>query len=466
MTTDVNLRELVLEVLLAVTRDHAYSHLVIREMLEKYQYLGKQERSFLKRVCEGTLEQMIWIDYVINQFSSVKVNKMKPQIRCILRSSVYELKYMDAIPASATCNEAVKLAQKRGFRNLKGFVNGVLRTVSRNLDKISLPDREQEPVRYLSVKYSMPEWILQLWQTYPLEQVEEMLQSFLMEAPTVIRINPLKTTKEELRQELMADHITVREDEEVPGVFYLEGYDFLRKIPSFREGKFYVQDTSSMQVAICACPKPGDYILDVCAAPGGKSIHLAELLWEAENGAATGGEMDNQAAVQGVMNCKAEGNQDTAIRGMVEARDVTAQKVSLIEENINRCGLPNICAVQADARILDEDKVGKADIVVADLPCSGLGVLARKADIKYRVTLEECRKLRDLQRQILHTVQQYVKPQGILIYSTCTINPMENEENVSWFLREHADFRLELQRQIWPGKGKNDGFFLAKMRKG
>ncbi len=440
MTTDVNLRELVLEVLLAVTRDHAYSHLVIREMLEKYQYLGKQERSILKRVCEGTLEQMIWIDYVINQFSSVKVNKMKPQIRCILRSSVYELKYMDAIPASATCNEAVKLAQKRGFRNLKGFVNGVLRTVSRNLDKISLPDREQEPVRYLSVKYSMPEWILQLWQTYPLEQVEEMLQSFLMEAPTVIRINPLKTTKEELRQELMADHITVREDEEVPGVFYLEGYDFLRKIPSFREGKFYVQDTSSMQVAICACPKPGDYILDVCAAPGGKSIHLAELLWEAENGA--------------------------AVQGMVEARDLTAQKVSLIEENINRCGLPNICAVQADARILDEDKVGKADIVVADLPCSGLGVLARKADIKYRVTMEECRKLCDLQRQILHTVQQYVKPQGILIYSTCTINPMENEENVSWFLQEHDNFRLELQKQIWPGKGKNDGFFLAKMRKG
>ena len=197
MTTDVNLRELVLEVLLAVTRDHAYSHLVIREMLEKYQYLSKQERSFLKRVCEGTLEQMIWIDYVINQFSSVKVNKIKPIIRCILRSSVYELQFMDAIPASATCNEAVKLAQKRGFRNLKGFVNGVLRGISRNLDEISLPDRVQEPVRYLSVKYSMPEWILQLWQTYPLEQVEEILQAFLMEAPTAVRVNPLKTTKED-----------------------------------------------------------------------------------------------------------------------------------------------------------------------------------------------------------------------------------------------------------------------------
>ncbi len=454
MTTDVNLRELVLEVLLAVTRDHAYSHLVIREMLEKYQYLSKQERSFLKRVCEGTLEQMIWIDYVINQFSSVKVNKIKPIIRCILRSSVYELQFMDAIPASATCNEAVKLAQKRGFRNLKGFVNGVLRGISRNLDEISLPDRVQEPVRYLSVKYSMPEWILQLWQTYPLEQVEEILQAFLMEAPTAVRVNPLKTTKEELRQELMAEHIKVREDEEIPGALYLEGYDFLRKIPSFREGKFYVQDTSSMQVAICAEPKPGDYILDVCAAPGGKSIHLAELLWEAENREAKNEKAEKQDFVH------------SSACGMVEARDLTAQKVSLIQENIDRCGLSNICAVQADARILDEEKVGKADIVIADLPCSGLGVLGRKADIKYRVTFEECCKLRDLQRQILHTVQQYVKPQGILLYSTCTINPLENEENVSWFLREHADFHLELQRQIWPGKGKNDGFFLAKMRKG
>lgn len=454
MTIDVNLRELVLEVLLAVTRDHAYSHLVIREMLEKYQYLSKQERSFLKRVCEGTLEQMIWIDYVINQFSSVKVNKMKPIIRCILRSSVYELQFMDAIPASATCNEAVKLAQKRGFRNLKGFVNGVLRGISRNLHEISLPDRVQEPVRYLSVKYSMPEWILQLWQTYPLEQVEEILQAFLMEAPTAVRVNPLKTTKEELTQELMAEHITVREDEEIPGALYLEGYDFLRKIPSFREGKFYVQDTSSMQVAICAEPKPGDFILDVCAAPGGKSIHLAELLWEAENREAKNEKAEKQDFVH------------ASVCGMVEARDLTAQKVSLIQENIDRCGLSNICAVQADARILDEDKVGKADIVIADLPCSGLGVLGRKADIKYRVTLEECCKLRDLQRQILHTVQQYVKPQGILLYSTCTINPLENEENVSWFLREHADFHLELQRQIWPGKGKNDGFFLAKMRKG
>ena len=144
---------------------------------------------------------------------------------------------------------------------------------------------------------------------------------------------------------------------------------------------------------------------------------------------------------------------------------MTEYKVSLIEENIGRCGLPNIRAVQADARNLDEAQIGRADIVVADLPCSGLGVLGRKADIKYRVTPRECQELCRLQREILHTVQQYVKPHGILMYSTCTINLMENEENVKWFLKDHPDFQLERQRQILPRKGQNDGFFLAKLKK-
>lgn len=453
MTTDVNLRELVLEVLLAVTRDQEYSHVVIRGMLEKYQYLTKQERSFLKRVCEGTLEQMIWIDYVIGQFSSVKVNKMKPVIRCILRSSVYELKFMDAIPPSATCNEAVKLAQKRGFRNLKGFVNGVLRNISRNLDEIVLPDCKKEPVHYLSIKYSVPEWMIEMWkESYSVAQMEAFMEAFLAKAPTSVHVNTRKTTKVELMRELAAQGITVRGNDDMKDAMYLDDYDFLGKIPSFDEGKFYVQDVSSMQVALWAEPKAGDYILDVCAAPGGKSIHMAQMLWEAEHG---------NAALSGMEN----GN-ERMVSGVVEARDLTEAKVSLIQENIERCGFANIRAVQADARLVDEAQIGKADIVVADLPCSGLGVLGRKADIKYRVTPEECQKLCALQREILHTVQQYVKPQGILMYSTCTINMAENEKNVEWFLREHPAFVLERQQQILPEKGKNDGFFLAKLRKG
>lgn len=440
----VNLRELVLEALLAVTRDQEYSHIVIRSVLDKYQYLDKQERSFFKRVCEGTLEHRIWIDYVINQFSKVKVNKMKPVIRCILQSSVYELKYMDGIPASATCNEAVKLAQKKGFQNLKGFVNGVLRNINRGMEQISLPDPIQEPLRYLSIRYSMPEWILEMWkESYSLIQIKEFLQAFLLESPLSIRINPLRTTKEDLKRELEAAQITVREHPTLPDVLYLEGYDSLARIAAFQEGKFSVQDTSSMQVALLADPKPGDYVLDVCAAPGGKSIHLAEQL---------------------LLRERQSGESDTA-KGMVEARDLTAYKVSLIEENIERCGLTNIHAVQADARLLDQTQVQRADIVIADLPCSGLGVLGRKADIKYRITQQACEQLAVLQREILGIVQQYVKPGGILIYSTCTIQRAENEENVAWFLQKYSEFCLEEQRQILPKKGENDGFFLAKLRK-
>ncbi len=431
-SSTVNVRELVLEVMLAVTRDGEYSHIAIRNVLDKYRYLDKQERSFLKRVCEGTLEHMIWIDYVLNQFSSVEVKKMKPVVRCILRSSVYELKYMDAVPASATCNEAVKLAQARGFRNLKGFVNGVLRNISRNLMGVPMPDREAEPLKYLSLRYSMPEWVIKMWQqTYSFGQIEKILEAFLAKQPTAIRVNPLKTTKEELEKELKAAQVQVK-DPRLIDVLFLEGYDTLERIPAFTAGKFHVQDVSSMQVGLWADPKEGNYVLDVCAAPGGKSIHMAELL----NGT-----------------------------GLVEARDLTEHKVSLIRENIARCQLPNICAKAADARVLDKEKVGKADIVVADLPCSGLGVIGRKADIKYRLKETACRELAALQREILHTVRQYVKPGGALLYSTCTINYEENEGNAAWFLQGHPEFCLEQQKQILPQKGMCDGFFLAKFRK-
>lgn len=431
MTNGVNVRELILDVLLEITKNGEYSHIAIKNTLDKYQYLEKQERSFLTRVCEGTLENMILIDYVINQFSKVKVNKMKPVIRCILRSSVYELKFMDSVPVSATCNEAVKLAQKKGFHNLKGFVNGVLRNISRNLEQISMPDEEREPEKWLSVKYSIPEWLIEKWQKqYDKTQLEEMFQAFLEKSATSIRVNTEKTTKEELIKELEAEQITVMENEEVPNALYIDAYDFLSGITAFQEGMFYVQDVSSMLVSLWAEPKEGAQVIDVCAAPGGKSIHMAELLHGT---------------------------------GMVEARDLTEYKVSLIEENIERCGLTNIRAKQADARVLEEDSVGKADIVIADLPCSGLGVIGKKPDIKYKMSEAKCVELAALQREILHTVQNYVKSGGVFMYSTCTINPQENEENVQWFLKEHADFELERQQQILPKKGKNDGFFLARM---
>lgn len=441
MTSDVNVRLLALEVLLAVTKEGQYSHIVLGQTLEKYQYLSKQERSFLTRLCEGTLEQMLRIDYVLNQFSTVKVNKMKPVIRCILRCGVYELLFMDKVPPQAACNEAVKLAQKKGFANLKGFVNGVLRSISRNKEGIAWPDPKEEPLSWLSVTYSMPKWILEEWvPRYGMEQAREILEAFLAPSPTCIRVNTSRITREQLAKRLEQEGVTARENPLVEESLFLSGYDFLGRIPSFQEGLFYVQDTSSMLAAQAACSRLEENkraagplgVLDVCGAPGGKSVCLAQLL---------------------------------GTESLVEARDLTKGKVELIRRNIARCQLPNISAQVKDARVFDPQDEKTADLVLADLPCSGLGVIGRKPDIKYRITREQITELAALQREILHTVSAYVRPGGILLYSTCTISRRENEENVEWFLKEHPEYSLKEQRQLLPKAGLMDGFFYGVMRR-
>lgn len=432
MTDSVNIRELVLELLLRITRDGEYSHIAVNAVLSKYQYLEKRERSFVAREVEGTLEHMIEIDYIINQFSKTKVNKMKPVIRCLLRGSVYELKYMDHVPSSATCNEAVKLARKKGFSNLTGFVNGVLRNISRNLDQITYPDEKKDLAASLSVRYSMPEWMIKKWlKDYDKETVMAMLAGFLQEAPLTIRTNLTKITPKDLAVRLQKEGLSVQQDKALPYAFYITGgLDYLYSLPSFQEGLFYVQDLSSMQVAEVAAPKQGDQVIDVCAAPGGKSIHIAEKL----NGT-----------------------------GHVQARDLTEYKVGLIRENIARCKVENMDAVCQDASVFTEEDSDRADIVIADLPCSGLGVMRKKKDIRYKMTEEKQEELVRIQRDILAVVHRYVKPGGKLIYSTCTINRAENEENVAWFLAQHPQFRCDYEKQILPDETGCDGFFIARM---
>lgn len=447
MTKAINEREIVLEVLLEITEQGMYSHIVLRDVLNKYQYLEKKERSFITRVTEGTLEHMMEIDYILDQFSKVKVKKMKPVIRNIMRSAVYQMKYMDSVPVSAACNEAVKLAVRKGFGSLRGFVNGVLRNVARNLDQIAYPT---EPRQRLSIQYSMPEWILNLWlKAYDSDIVEQMLQAFQRETPLTIRCNLRMVTPKQLKEHLEVEGVTVKVHPYLEYAFHISGFDYLGDLESFQNGEFSVQDISSMLVSELAGPKEGDYVIDVCAAPGGKGLHMAEKL----NGS-----------------------------GHVEARDLTEYKVGLIQENIERTGLSNVEAVQQDALIFDETSVGKADIVLADLPCSGLGVLAKKTDLKYKATKEGADSLAKLQREMLKNVQAYVKDEGKLVYSTCTINPAENMDNVHWFLNEYPEFELidihgslceELQKdvkengciQLLPGVHQSDGFFLACMKK-
>lgn len=229
-------------------------------------------------MCEGTLEYQITIDYILNHFSKVKTDKMKPVIREILRSSVYQLKYMDSVPDSAVCNEAVKLAQKKGFYNLKPFVNGVLRTIAREMEEVPYPERS-DLENHLSVKYSMPPFLVQKWlREYGEEITEKMLADFLTERPTTVRCRQYLTNQEETLESIREQGILVSPAPYLDYAFYLSGYNHILTIQAFLEGKIQVQDVSSMLVAEVAAPKKGDQILDLCAAPGGKSLHVADKM--------------------------------------------------------------------------------------------------------------------------------------------------------------------------------------------
>ena len=461
MTKPVNEREIVLAVLLEVTENGQFSHIILRDVLSKYQYLEKRERAFITRVTEGTLEHMIEIDYILDRFSKVKVKKMKPVIRAILRSAVYQLKYMDSVPDRAVCNEAVKLAVRKGFSGLKGYVNGVLRSVARGLDDVQYPGEKMEE---LSVRYSCPKWILDLWgRTYGTEVIEKMLNDFQQEKPVTIRCCLNRISPDRLRERLEAEGITVEMHPYLPYAFQISGYDYLNDLAAFQEGLFTVQDISSMLVAEIASPEAGAQVIDVCAAPGGKALHTAEKLYMAE-----------------AQLLKDENAQKNRTAGHVEARDLTEGKVELIRENIERTGLTNISAVCRDASVPDRDAEGRADLVIADLPCSGLGVIGKKPDLKYKASPEGIDSLVRLQQKILSCAQSYVKPGGTLIYSTCTVNPGENIDNVHWFLQQYPEFspgdirdRIcpELREsvvekgciQLLPGVHESDGFFIARL---
>lgn len=425
-----NIREIVLDCIMEILEKKQYSHYVMKQVLDKYGYLDKRERSFIKRTVEGTVERCMEMDYVINAFSKVPVKKMKPLIRSLMRMSAYQILYMDGVPDSAVCNEAVKLAGKRGFGSLKGFVNGVLRNIARNKGQIAYPDREKDLVSYFSVIYSMPLWIVEMFiSRFGEERTERILKALLSQRPLTVRLKEdmKETDKKALLQKMTREGITIEETAGFSGGYRLGGFDRPESIPGFAEGLIMIQDAGSMAVTEGADIKENQYIIDVCGAPGGKALHAA-------------GKMKNT--------------------GLVVVRDISERKVGLIEENIARSGYRNIRAEVFDATELDEENIEKADLVIADLPCSGLGVIGRKADIKYRMTKEDVAEVAALQRKILSVAWRYVRPGGKLLYSTCTLTEEENEENSAWFL-EHFPFIKE-REQLWiPGVGETDGFYMA-----
>lgn len=446
----VNSRELVLSMLMEIYGQKEFSHILLRQVLDKYDYLTGNEKAFIKRLTEGTLERTLELDYILNQYSKVEVRKMKPLIRALLRMSVYQLLYMDNVPDSAACNEAVKLAVSHKFSSLRGFVNGVLRNIARQKQEISYPSQKEKPMEYLSVRYSMPLWIVEHFLClYGEKQIKQLLEAFLEEHPVTIRLKEDLSDGqiEELRNRWQEQKIQVRAHPYLPYAYFCEKLESITRMAGFKEGLFGVQDVSSMLVAETAGIEPGMRILDVCGAPGGKAV---------------------QAAL------KLQGS------GQVVARDLTAYKTGFIQENANRQKADNLVAQVWDATLFDQEKEAWADILFCDLPCSGLGIMGKKRDIKYRLTPESMEELSRLQKKILSVVWPYVKPGGILMYSTCTINPKENQEQVQWLtdnfpfevvsMAERLPKELREKETAWglqllPGQQQTDGFFLARLQR-
>jgi 16S rRNA (cytosine967-C5)-methyltransferase len=449
MVNTVNTRELVLDILMAIEKGEGFSHKLIKDTLDKYDYLDRKDKAFMKRIVEGTLERQMYLDFVINAFSNTPVNKMKPLIRCLLRMSTYQLIFMQ-VPDRAVCNEAVKLAAKRKFVNLKGFVNGVLRKIAGSKENLPAPSRE-DMVSFLSITYSMPVWLVKKWiDELGAEITEGVLKQLLEISPVTIRIKESVSAEDKavLLAQMKEQGIEVEAHPYLPYAYTLSHLEGMHQVPGFSQGLIAVQDVSSMLAVEAAGIQPGSLVLDVCAAPGGKTMLAAEK---------------------------------TGPKGMVIARDLSDMKVSYIEENAGRMCLDQVHVQVHDALILDESMIEKADVVIADLPCSGLGIIAKKRDIKYNVTPESLKELQELQRQILDVVSQYVKPGGTLIYSTCTINPMENEENRTYIIEE-LGFKPESMDaylpetlkcktsgegylQLIPSVHKTDGFFISKYRR-
>lgn len=437
-----NTREVVLSTLLDIEKNHTFSNTALGTALRANQFMSKQDRAYITRMVEGVTEKRIRLDYIINQFSKTKVNKCKPLIRCILRMGTYEMFYMDSVQDHTACNLCVKLAVDHGFGSLRGFVNGVLRNIARGKDDIVFPDIKENVRLFYSVKYSVPEELLAvLEKDYSYDIIDKMLASGDSERPTSIRVNTDKIDVETFAKKLEQNEIKVVRGTLNDTSLLISGYDYIRKVPGFFDGEFVVQDQSSCLAVRAADIREGYTVIDVCAAPGGKTMFAASLAGKT---------------------------------GRVISRDLTEKKVELIEENVERLGLNNVMVQAYDARELDESLVDKADVVIADLPCSGLGIMGRKNDIKYHVTGDSIKELAELQRSILDVACRYVKKGGTLVYSTCTIDSVENEDNARWFAETH-DFDLcgidDLIPQHGGEKGyvtlrqgidECDGFFISK----
>jgi len=452
----MNAREASAKAVIEIIDKKVPSHVAIAAMLRKNEAWNAQERGFAKRLTDGTIRYLIPIDYLLDAFSKTPVKKIKPWLRAVLRSSVFQLMFCDDIPASAACNEAVKLAKQYGFGNLGGFVNAVLRKISREGKERLKKGMEVSAEDALCLKYSVPLWLIRQWvRDYGVETAERIAAAGTEDSKLTVRCNISKVKPEELLSSLNRDGVTAEPALYAENTYHLYGCDGIEKLEAFQNGWFQIQDESSVLAGQVAGIKGGEQVLDLCAAPGGKSLHIADLL--------TAYESNGNGRI-----------------GKLEARDVSEQKLTLIRENLARIGFGNVTLVCADATVFDPKKEESADLVIADVPCSGTGVIARKPDIKYNMNEETQKELSELQQSILKHAVRYVKPGGTLIFSTCTLNKNENDSGRTFLLKQgmkpeslipylpevlHDKETESGVLRLIPGIHATDGFYISRFRK-
>jgi len=439
-----------LKVLASVEENGAFANLALNHILEKYRP-GKLDRAFVTELVYGTLRTLNTLDWVLAKFIKKPLDSQTSTVRNILRLGVYQLMFLDKVPPSAACNESTEMARRHSHSGSVKFVNGVLRNVSRSINEISFPDLAASPVEHISLKYSHPAWLVERWLSeFGLENTIELCRVNNEPAPTTVRTNTLKIDRNELAERLRSEGLVVSETAYAPEGLKVEGFYSMGSLVSFREGLFQVQDESSMLAGRAVSPFPGAAVIDACSAPGGKASHLAQL-------------MDD--------------------KGEISAFDIHPHKMALIKENYVRLGVTIIKEMTGDARDLPSQFHNYADFILVDAPCSGLGVLRRRPDARWRKGPEQLPEIVRLQGEILKGASYCVKEGGVLVYSTCTITREENLEQVEHFLAEHPEFEPEdltpyipmglenegtLTRgylQIMPNKQGMDGFFISRMRK-
>lgn len=433
-----NARQLAYDVLIDIQQNGAYANLALDKALLRSK-LNKSDRRLATELVYGCTKMQLHLDQIIKSYCDLK--KVDKKTLQLLRMAVYQMTYLEKIPDHAIINETVELSKKVGLHSDK-FINGVLRSMLREEKPIKWPDKRKQRNQYIAKWYSFPQWLIDGWvKEYGFADTERLCEYFNNPAQTWIRVNTLKATAEEIKSVFEHLNIEYVQHPALPEAFCLKSLQKIKQSSLFKQGKIIVQDLSAMLPALVLNPSKGNQVLDMCAAPGGKTTYLSAI-------------MNNS--------------------GSIMACDLHPHRVELIEHNVKRLGVENVRCYAGDATALPDDCYVRFDAVLLDAPCSGLGVLNRRADLRWRIRKSFLPEIEQLQEQLLDAACHYLKPQGTLVYSTCTLNKNENEYQIKRFLEKHPNFECvpfeclgetceSGQKTIYPYIDQTDGFFIAKL---